>query len=309
MSGSAVRVLYPTDSRPPAAAAGEMLASILDPQKVEVTVFHVEEYGNPAVADTFAAEALGRALERMRSAGFAVQPKRASSPSLLGSVKQPIERELVDGDYGIVVMGIGNTSSLGRLVLGGVSTFVLHRSKVPTVVVQRPPIEGRDHVRLVVGTDGSPAADRAIDTLVAVIPAERSDVFVRSVVELQLPAATGLPGTATLPVGAIERILADQTEDADRYLSEAIERLRRAGFQCDGDVVRGAAEAALLDVVRERDADLVAVGTRGRGRFTEIALGSVSAHLVRTAPATLVAPEPDPTSGGGRIGNESDSTA
>jgi nucleotide-binding universal stress UspA family protein len=288
MSRLGTKVLYPTDGRPPAVAAGDLLMSLLDPRGFEVTVLHVDEYGNRVVADAFAAEAVGPALERLRATGFEAGSNRAR-----GSIKRAIERELADGEYTLVVLGAGNTGSVGRLILGGVSTFVVHRSTVPTIVVQRPPIEGRERLRAVVGTDGSPAAGRSIDTLIAVASPERCDVLVRSVVELQVPAVPRMPEMAAVPPGALDSMLEEETENADRYVAEAVERFRRAGFQCDGDVVRGHAELALLDAVGERDADLVAVGTRGRGKFAGIALGSVSAHLVRTAPATLVAPDPD----------------
>jgi nucleotide-binding universal stress UspA family protein len=294
MRGGDMRVLYATDGRPPAVAAAEMLTSLLDPHSVQVAVLHVDEYGNPAVADAFAAEALDGALQRFRIAQFAAEPKRVPAPRVLGGgAKQAIERELTDGDYELVVMGAGNTGTFGRLILGGVSTFVVYRSKVPTIVVQRPPIEGRDRLQVVVGTDGSAAAARGVDTLIAGARSEACDVHVRSVVDLRLPAPTGVPKMATLPPEAIERMLAEQTDDAYRYVDEALERLGRAGFQCDGDVVRGQPEISLLDAVRERDADLVVVGTRGKGSFLGIAVGSVSAHLVRTAPATLVAPDTD----------------
>lgn len=287
------KVLYPTDGRPPAVAAADLLMSLLDPRNVEVTVFHVDEYGNRTVADAFASEVIDRALQRLRSAGFAAESKRAR-----GSIKRAIARKLADGGDTLVVLGAGNTGSLGRLILGGVSTFVVHRSPVPTIVVQRPPVEGRERLRSVVGTDGSPAAERSIETLIAFASAERCDVFVRSVVEpaLPAPALRGAPEAATLLSAELDSILDEETENADRYVTETVERFRRAGFRCDGDVVRGHAELALLDAVRERDADLVAVGTRGRGRFAGITLGSVSAHLVRTAPATLVAPDPDASS-------------
>jgi nucleotide-binding universal stress UspA family protein len=286
-----VRVLNPTDGRPPAAAAAGLLASLVDPRSVEVTVLHVDEYGNRLVADRFAAEVIDQALRRLRYAGFTAGSKRAR-----GSIKRAIERELTDGGYTLVVLGAGNTGSIGRLILGGVSTFVVHRSTVPTVVVQRPPIEGRQRLRTVVGTDGSREAGRSIEALIAVASPERCDVSVRSVVEGGLPAAQALPDTAemaTEPSDAPDRQLDEETENAERYVAEAVERFRQTGFRCDGDVVRGRAEVALLDAVRERDADLVALGTRGRGRFAGMALGSVSAHLLRTSPATLVAPDAD----------------
>jgi nucleotide-binding universal stress UspA family protein len=145
---------------------------------------------------------------------------------------------------------------------------------------------------VVVGTDGSAAARRGIDTLIAFARPDRCDIFVRSVVELQLSPPVGLEETAIPPTDALGRAMDVATEDADRFVREALERFSDAGFGCDGDVVRGSAEVALLDAVHDRDADLVVVGTGGRGRFAAVTLGSVSAHLVRAAPATLVAPAP-----------------
>jgi nucleotide-binding universal stress UspA family protein len=198
-------------------------------------------------------------------------------------------------------MGTGNSGWLGRFVLGGVSTFVLHRSTEPTLVAHRPPSDGRESVRVVVGTDGSPAARRAIDALIGLARPDRCDIFVRSVVELELTPPTG-PEMSIEPAAALGRTLGDAAEDADRFMREALGRVSDAGFECDGDVVRGSTEVALLDAVQDRDADLVVVGTRGRGRFAAIALGSVSAHLVRAAPATLVAPAPGTDTGGDGTG-------
>jgi hypothetical protein len=57
-------VLYPTDGRLPAIAAAKLLTAIGDPATIEVTVLHVDEYGNKLVADRVAEEVLGEAWNR-----------------------------------------------------------------------------------------------------------------------------------------------------------------------------------------------------------------------------------------------------
>jgi nucleotide-binding universal stress UspA family protein len=263
-------------------AAAQLLTAIGDPASIEVTVLYVDEFVNRAVADRVADEALGEAVKHFAVAGFAADVKRAR-----GGVKHAIDQELIAGEHELVAIGAGNSGWLGRLVLGGVSTFVLHRSHLPTLVAHRPPIPGRDRVRAIVGTDGSPAANHGIDALIAVAVPDRCEVFVRSVVEARVPErARSAEAGAT---DAIDRMVADEATDADRYVRQALDQLSAAGFTCDGDVVHGSAEVALLEAVQDREADLAVVGTRGRGRFAAIALGSVSGHLVRAAPATLVA--------------------
>ncbi len=285
-----MRVLYLTDGRPPAVAAVELLTAIGDPARTEVVVLHVDEYGNKVVADRVAEEALGEATTHLAGAGFPAAVKRAG-----GGVKRAIEHELATGGYGLVAMGVGNTGWLGQLIMGGVSTFVLGLPVVPALVAHRPPIAGRDRVRVVVGTDGSPAATHAIDTLVALARRDRCEILVRSVIE-PVSAETG-PTEAAAEPGSTNGT-ADETEAAERFVREALERFSDAGIRCDGSVVSGSAEVALLEAVRDREADLVVVGSRGRGRFAAMALGSVSAHVVRAAPASLVAPDPATSRGG-----------
>jgi nucleotide-binding universal stress UspA family protein len=278
-----MRVLFSTDGRQPAGSALGLLTALADADSVEVTVLHVDEYWNELVADRVAESVLGESLERLTKMGFNAEPKRAP-----GNVKRAIERELDEGEYGLVVIGAGNTGWLGRLILGGVSTFVLHHSTVPTLVVHRAPIEGRDRLRVVVGADGSPAAGRAMDALIEIAPADRCDVFVLSVAETPM-VAPGFTGSLSIPPDEVDRIVRQATEMAQTNATSALARFERAGFRCEGDVVQGSAEVALLDAVQERDADIVVVGSRGLGRVAAVALGSVSSHLVRTAPATLVA--------------------
>lgn len=279
-----MHVLLATDGRPPAAAAESLLLTIADPARVEVTILHVDEYGNRLVADRVAEAVLRRSLERLTSAGIEAASRRRD-----GDVRRAIQHELDAGRYGLVAMGIGNTSWLGRLVLGGVSTFVLHRSSVPALIVQREPIAGRDRVRVVVGADGSPAADRAIDTLLELARPDSCDVFVRSVVEPPVAPPLGVIDPASIPSDVVETIAAEATDSAQQHADRARQRFEDAGFPCAADVVRGSAEVALLDLVHERDAELVVVGSRGLGRLAAAALGSVSAHAVRSSHAALVA--------------------
>lgn len=69
--------------------------------------------------------------------------------------------------------------------------------------------------------------------------------------------------------------------DAQAILEEELARVANRGVKITGRVVQGNPASALVEASRE--AELVAVGSRGHGGFTGLMLGSVSTQTVRHA--------------------------
>lgn len=278
-----MRILFATDGRPPALAAEELVRRLMDPGRVEVTILHAVEYGDELVADRSAAEVLDAAEGRFRPGGFST-----TSITAEGDPGVILEKELADDGYGMTVLGAGNHTWLGRLVFGSVSTHLLHVAPGPVLVVHRAPIEDHDRLRVVIGADGSPAAMRAVDALIAFTTPDRVEVSARGVVRLPDVAFAAYPG-ASVPSGYVEEAFADAREVVSDGLERTLGRLRDAGFPAHGSLGRGWPANDLLDRVDRDEADLVVVGARGVGRIERLAMGSVSAHVARHAPAALVA--------------------
>jgi nucleotide-binding universal stress UspA family protein len=91
------------------------------------------------------------------------------------------------------------------------------------------------------------------------------------------PAAARAPVTATPddPVQAGEQLLETMVEEAG---VEPAERRVIAGFAAEG----------LVDLADEQDAELIVVGSRGRGAFKSPSFGSVSASLIGVARCPVV---------------------
>ncbi len=135
--------------------------------------------------------------------------------------------------------------------------------------------------RIVVGLDGSPGAERALRWALAL--ADRSDGSVRAVMAWDYPPLALPPHPIGLlavpPSGRMEQATAEALDralapvEADTGL--AIERVVRRGASADVLL----AEAA--------DADLVVVGSRGRGSVASVVLGSVSRRVAAAAPCAV----------------------
>src|SRR5947207_15935447 len=137
---------------------------------------------------------------------------------------------------------------------------------------------GRD---IVVGVDGSAPARAALHWAAA--EAARHERSLRIVCAYQWP----WPGAPMVPAG-------DGLADPDLHrrarerVDEAVADARRTapGVAVDGEAVPGG--AAVVPVGASRGAAMTVVGSRGRGGFAGLLLGSVSAQVVAHAAGPVV---------------------
>jgi nucleotide-binding universal stress UspA family protein len=139
-------------------------------------------------------------------------------------------------------------------------------------------VEGGVMVRIVVGVDGSEASVRALRWALEEARARHATLDV--VHAWHLPPAGGYPylaGYANLKVFE---------EDAHRVLAGVLERAGLEGAPgVEPIVVQDAAGRVLVDAAK--GADLLVVGSRGRGGFTGLLLGSVSQYVAAHAPCPV----------------------
>ncbi|GAB7039053.1 MULTISPECIES: universal stress protein [Catenuloplanes] len=184
---------------------------------------------------------------------------------------------LVDESRGaeLLVLGAHGHSAFTHLVLGSVSIQVSAHAHCPVVVVRDVVAHAGTTAPIVAGVDESTGAPAVLDF--AFITAEARRVPLRVV-----RACTPAP-TAWLPAAD----LGEPTEDDRHRLDDALRghRQRYPKVAVTTTVRTGSPARALLEA--GRSAQLIVVGSRGRGGLSGALLGSVSQQLLHHAPCAV----------------------
>ncbi|GLP76728.1 universal stress protein [Mycobacterium antarcticum] len=192
----------------------------------------------------------------------------------------PIIPTLVDLSKGsdMIVVGGRGQGPVDRLLLGSVSSGLLHHAKCPVAVIPDevsadPP---RADAAVLVGIDGSPASETA--TAIAFDEASRRGVRLRALhvwsdwTDFELPGYDLSRAGTQAQLALAERLAGWQ----ERYPDVAVDRI----------VVCGHPVEAILS--HAGSAQLVVIGSHGRGGFAGMLLGSVSAAVAASATVPVI---------------------
>ena len=243
--------------------------------------------GSGGAAVALGTDALGRAAERLLDKSC--RDIRHAYPGVL------IDAEVVIGDpvpvllreaagASLLVLGSRGLGELRELAGGSVMAHIATHATSPVVVVPadwQPRPEGPRQV--VVGVDGSAESWNAV--AFGFEFAEQTDASVTAVLAWHDPQSTG-PGDMLFPVHDLNAL----EEDSAVLLSEAVagQSVDHPDVKVTETVVHGAPSRVLEE--ESRDAELLVVGSRGRGRIRGFLLGSVSRAVLHhaTCPVAVV---------------------
>lgn len=265
----------------------------------------VHGLGMPMVMGTFSNSESERyrAGEAAREAGHTILTESAAyargvRPGLdVATVLAPEDapgvllNEARHGD--VIVVGSRGLGAVRAIMLGSVSVRTSAHAPCPVVVVPESDDRDRNRGKVVVGVDGSDSSRRALRFALHHALATGSEVVVVNSWEVPLPAdEASLAADAQslheevfdrqseeVVAGVLAEVIDDRTQDLDisavRMQANAVEALLEAG----------------------EDADLIVVGSRGRGGVRGLVMGSTSQGVLHHArgPVAVLPPHSDET--------------
>ncbi len=201
-------------------------------------------------------------------------------PEQLAVFLPPVEALLTIGRTArLLVVGARGHTRLGGVLLGSVSQHVSRHAPCPVAVVREQSSPRAEDV--VVGVDDSAEARDALQTAFELAQARHAPVVA---VHGWSPKSGEQVGGRLPPTGEV----VDRRAAAEQMVEAAVEPLRKRFPEVEVTIEAVPVHPARLLVDASSHAAVVVVGSRGRGAFAGLLLGSVSQSVLNHAGCPVV---------------------
>jgi nucleotide-binding universal stress UspA family protein len=235
--------------------------------------------------------------DRGAQEGASIAARTTEGPVVaVGRIGHPVAA-LVDGSESaaLLVVGSHGQGDLASVLIGSVAFGATVHARCPVAVVRgaapRRPGIGRP---VMVGVDGSRSSLAALLEAAGVAERSGAELVVVCVWRAAAPARWGAGWDAASPA---ERASHERRLAADAVVHDAVERVHhvRPALPASTRVLEGAPARVLAEI--SGAAGVLVLGSRGRGGFTGLLLGSVTRRLLHdsTCPVIVVRRVPEQT--------------
>jgi nucleotide-binding universal stress UspA family protein len=180
--------------------------------------------------------------------------------------------------YDLIVMGIGAESMEKVFVMGSTTARVIGYSQSDVLVVPEKTTVGWQ--RLLLATDGSKYSERA---------AERALTIARSTgAELNIISATDF---ACELYASAPKVGESLIEKAKEHVDAGKRQAEVVGVKTECFVREGEAYKAIVDLAREKNAQMIIIGSHGKTGLKRLLMGSVVEKVIGHSPCPVLVPK------------------
>lgn len=279
------RILVATDGSSHAMAAVARAATLSAPDRTEI---HVVTVVSSQFPESVSASVRSAATDIAEAAAAQLRPHaaRVSIEVVDGEPYEKIVQRARVHAAELVVLG-AHSKHPGTWVLGTTADRVVRRGSAPVLVVRRP---GQNrYERPVLATDLSDVSRATVDLASSVL---ESGIGVRVVHAYRVPFQGFLE--SAVPSDQMQEHRAELRAHARERVRELTSWFEHEGHPVVTVLREGDARRVVVSDLLLTNADIVVVGTHGRGPLPRFFLGSVSEFLLREAPCDVLVGRPEP---------------
>lgn len=150
-------------------------------------------------------------------------------------------------------------------------------------------IESQEYDSILVGTDGSDQAKLAFEKAISVAKRNNAKVVVAHIIENKLYGGTMSFSTFT------PDLVQSESDEAQKLLDSYIEEAKHLGYDNVETVLEYGSPKILMakELPEKFNTDLIMVGQSGLNAVERLVMGSVSDHIIRTAPCDVLIVRPE----------------
>ena len=283
------RILVPTDGSEVAKSA-VMVATELARQLDAAlhAVYVVERSPLSAVLDDNTAERIqygNRTLQTVADWGTEAAIETTTAVIKNGDpVHDAILEYTSENDIELVVMGTQGRGSVGRFMLGSVTTHTVRESHVPVMTVREDTMASPALESILVPFDGSSGARSAVDH--AIDLARGTDATLRFVTVVDYGVVAGGEFNAGMVLDTIK-------EGEEKALESVVDEVEKAGVDVeDASVYVASPFRKIVNYAEENDVDCIVMGTHGRSGIDRVLIGSVTERVIRKTTVPVITTKP-----------------
>ena len=185
-----------------------------------------------------------------------------------------------DVDADVIAMGRHGHTNLEERFLGSVTERVLRATDRPVLTVTGQGSGLGEYEDVLVTSDGSDAARRAVRPGVSLASTYDAVLHVLSVVDVAFEA--GPFNAGGVDEAYVDRLVADAERELDVFAAACEERSRDDAIDIEQAVRTGAPSAEIAAYVEDAGVDLVAMASTGEGSLAGQLLGSTAGRVLRS---------------------------
>ncbi len=226
-------------------------------------------------------KALEERAAKVRKAGVtvAVVARKGNPDDLIPEIASEVNADLV-------VIATHGRTGIRRFLMGSVAEHVVRRAPVSVLVTRGTKFDEPQFRRILVGTDFSPGADKALRQAIA-LSAPGAEIEVAHVWQYP-PGTWGLDALAE-HTRAMDELRTALTAGARERGEKILEQWASCGRNLRFELLHGPAASVLTTRAETTHRDLIAISTHGYRGFRRLLLGSVAEATVRHAPCSVLA--------------------